>query len=92
MAEETYEQTSKRIRRESETETRIRSMDVGDIVGEIHRLEDIRDALYEALEECAAYVDAIAKQLNQTNETIPGAAAKRARTALARARGETEGD
>lgn len=49
MTETTYNETMDQVRRERETEQRVRAMDVHQIVDEIHSLEDQTEILGEAL-------------------------------------------
>ena len=42
-----YSERMRAIKRESETEKRVRAMDAHEIVDEIHKLEDIRDAAFD---------------------------------------------
>lgn len=62
------------IRRERETEARIRAMDAVDIVAEVHQHEDLRATLLEALEN-----------IENDNEHMPDSAWQMIQAAIAKA-------
>ena len=77
-----YEKRSKAIRREIETEQRVRLMDAHEIVAEIIALEDARRCLEEALE---AMTHEYRYELGNEHQKE---AWTNARAAIAKARGE----
>ncbi len=96
MTEQSHIDLMRAVKRERETEQRVRAMDASDIVEEIHRLEDAlekADAEYNRLceinaELLAALKECIADRSQDSSPMLSWAAAiKAAEAAIARAEG-----